>query len=607
MYLETLDILIIAGYLMATIGIGFWLSKRASRDLNSYFLGGNNIPWYLLGISNASGMFDISGVMWTVSLTFVYGMKSVWIPWLWPVWNQIFVMIFLAMWMRRSQVLTGAEWISFRFGHGWGGKLAHLIVVIFAVLTVIAFMAYFVEGIGKFAATFLPWDLAVPGLGLSNEDGYALLIIGITTLYTIKGGMYSVVGTEVMQFVLMTLSSIVVGVIAIQATSWEQIMERVPEGWADFWFGWKLDLDWSRQLPAVNQKIAADGYDWFGFLMILMVFKGIWASLAGPVPSYDMQRILSTRSPIEAAKMSGLTPLVLFFPRYLMIGGLSVLAIVYFTPQLAEMGEAVDFEQVLPFAIREYIPAGFKGLLLAGLLAAFMGTYAAFLNAGPAYIVNDIYKKYIRPDASPRTYVRLSYLSTFAVVAVGLAFGFAGGTLQEMTLWIVSYLYGGYAAANALKWIWWRFNGWGYFGGMLSGLLGVVIVPMLVPAHWTAIEAFPVLLLFSLAGCVLATFLSPPDRDEVLIPFYRKTRPWGFWGPVVKKIRAVEPEFQPNKDLGRDAVNVLTGIAWQMTLIIMPLYLVMQDYRSLGISAIIFLLTSVMLKKCWWDRLKVAG
>ena len=120
MNLHLLDLLIIGAYVSATIAIGFWISKRAANSIRSYFLGGNVIPWYVLGISDASGMFDISGTMWMVYLLFVYGLKSIWIPWLWPVFNQIFLMIFLSTWLRRSGVMTGAEWIRFRFGEGRG-------------------------------------------------------------------------------------------------------------------------------------------------------------------------------------------------------------------------------------------------------------------------------------------------------------------------------------------------------------------------------------------------------------------------------------------------------------------------------------------------------
>src|SRR5690606_24223347 len=131
--LTTLDIAIIFAYIFATLFIGFWISNRASKNLRSYFLGGNKLKWYTLGLSNASGMFDISGTMWLVYLLFVYGLVSVFIPWLWPVFNQIFMMVFLSLWLRRSGVMTGAEWISFRFGEGLGARLSHMVVVVFAL------------------------------------------------------------------------------------------------------------------------------------------------------------------------------------------------------------------------------------------------------------------------------------------------------------------------------------------------------------------------------------------------------------------------------------------------------------------------------------------
>ena len=175
MNLHWIDILIIVLYLAGMLIVGFYLSKLASKDLKSYFLGGNKIKWYYLGLSNASGMFDISGAMWTVSILFIYGLKSAWLPWLWPVWNQIFVMVFLAAWMRRSNVLTGAEWILFRFGDDKSGRLSHKIIIIFALISVIGFIAYFVEGIGKFSSQFLPWDIgfSIFSFHLLSEQVYA--------------------------------------------------------------------------------------------------------------------------------------------------------------------------------------------------------------------------------------------------------------------------------------------------------------------------------------------------------------------------------------------------------------------------------------------------
>jgi len=609
MSLSWIDITIVLVYLALTLFIGFWLSKRASKNLEAYFLGGNKIKWYFLGLSNASGMFDISGTMWTVTIAFVYGLKSAWIPWLWPVWNQIFVMVFLAIWMRRANVMTGAQWITFRFGDGLGARMAHIIVVIFAVVSVIGFIAYFVEGIGKFATTFFTWDLSTSffGIHISAAQSYALIIIGITTIYTLKGGMYSVVSTEVLQFLIMTVACVAIGIIAYKSVSYEQVSAATPEGWGNLFPSWNLDLDWSQTFPELNSKIASDGFEPFGLLLMMMIFKGIFASLAGPVPSYDMQRVLSTRTPAEAAKMSGLTPVALYIPRYLMVAGFTVLALVYLKPEMQAMGASMDFELVLPMAIQKFVPVGLKGLLLAGLLAAFMGTFAAFINAAPAYLVNDLYKKYVNPGASNKKLVRYSYLSSMSLVLTGLIFGLFATSINNLTLWITSSLYGGYAAANVLKWIWWRFNGHGYFYGMLGGLLASLLVPPIVRIWFPGaidIYIFPVILVVSFLSSLLGAYLTNPEDMEVLKQFYRQTRPWGWWGPVKGQVLREHPAFQPNKDFKRDAFNVVVGIIWQMAMVVIPLYLLSGQSESTIIAVVILAITSVILKRTWYDHLK---
>lgn len=604
MQIKTLDILIILAYLALSVAIGFYISKRASKNLQSYFLGGNAIPWYLLGVSNASGMFDISGVMWTVTICFVYGLKSAWIPWLWPVWNQVFVMVFLAIWLRRSGAMTGAEWLSTRFGNSHGQRLSHIVVVTFAVISVIGFIAYGFKGVGKFASIFFSYDLSfsLGSMAISSENAYALIIIAITTLYVVKGGMYSVVGTELLQFVLMTFACFAIGYVVMTQVTAEQIDQSVPAGWKDIWFGWQLDLDWSHLLPAVDNYIRQDDFNLFGLVVMLMVFKGIFASLAGPVPSYDMQRILATKSPKEAAQMSGFTIAVLYMPRYLMIAGLTVLGLVYFKPQLLQMGDNMDFEMILPYVINNFIPTGVLGLILAGLMAAFMSTFAAFVNAAPAYLVNDIYKNYINPDAPAKQYIYMSYAASVLIVFVGVFVGFFIDSIDSITKWIVASLYGGYTAANVLKWIWWRFNGHGYFWGMIMGLIASMVVPKVFVGVFD-LYLYPVILVIALAGCLVGTYLTPPEDEDTLKKFYKTVRPWGFWKPIHQKVMAEDPSFQGNNHFGRDVFNVVIGVAWQMTMVVIPIYLVIREYYSLGISIALLIASSFLLKKFWWDRL----
>ncbi len=605
MNLQPLDIGIVIGYLVLTLLIGFLISKRASKDLDSYFLGGRRIPWYILGISNASGMFDITGTMWFVSILFVYGLKGAWLAWIWPIWNQIFFMIFLAAWLRRSKVMTGAEWLKTRFGEDRGGRLSHIIVVVFAIISVIGFIAYTFAGIGKFATSFFPWDLTtyIGSLAISSENMYALLIMGFTTLYAIKGGMYSVVATEIMQYLVMTVSCFIVGVIAMNLVTPAQLDAVIPEGWKDLFFGWRLDLDWSNLIPSVKSKISADGYEFFSIIFMIIVFKGILVSIAGPVPNYDMQRILATKSPKDAARMTGFTSLVLFIPRFFMVAGITVLVLVYFSPKLNSMGPNIDFEMVLPYAVSNFIPTGLLGILLAGLIAAFMSTYAAYVNAGPAYIVNDIYKKFINPNASNKKYIHMSYWVSLVVVLIGIVFGLFIESIDSATKWIVSSLYGGYTAANMLKWIWWRFNGYGYFWGMLSGLAASLFIPLLFTDS-SALSTFPIILIVSSIGSVAGSLLTAPDNEEVLKKFYSTVRPWGFWNPIYEKVKADQPDFQKNKTFQRDLLNSLVGIIWQMSMVVMPIYLVIREYQSLVVAACVFGITTFLLKIYWYDKLE---
>ncbi|HXB26588.1 MAG TPA: sodium:solute symporter family protein [Gemmatimonadaceae bacterium] len=594
MTLRLLDVLIIAAYVVTTVIIGFWISKKASRSLRSYFLGGNRIPWYVLGVSDASGMFDISGTMWLVSLLFVYGLKSIWIPWLWPVFNQIVLMVFLSTWLRRSGVMTGAEWIRFRFGDGRGAQLAHMIVVVFALVNVVGFLAYAYIGIGKFASTFLPWQLSAdPG---TNVKLWGCLIIAITTLYVVKGGMFSVVSTELLQFALLTVASIAVGILVMHQVSPAMLDPVIPQGWRNPFFGWHLHLDWSHLMPAVNQRIAADGWSLFGAFFAMMLFKGLLQAGAGPAPNYDMQRILSTRSPSEAAKMNAFVNVVLIVPRYMLVTGLTVLALVYFS------SKPVDFDLVLPLAMRSFIPTGLLGLLIAALLAAFMSNYAATVNAAPAYLVNDIYKRYVNPRADQRTLVRMSYATSILVVIIGTATGLFVASLNGIVQWIVSALYGGYTASNLLKWYWWRFNSYGYFWGMLAGIVAAMLgalVPNLAPIY-----IFPAILALSLAGAIAGTLLTPPDEPHVLDRFYLRVRPWGFWGPVHDRVALTHPGLVRNKNFRRDMFNVAVGIVWQTALTATGILLVLRDWRALTISVSLVVVSAVILKFTWYNRIE---
>jgi len=621
--MHSIDILIIAFYILLTVAVGIWVSKRASKGLDSYFLGGKSIKWYYLGLSNGSGMFDVSGTAWMVGILFLYGVKSFMFMWLWPIWNQIFIMMFLAVWIRRSNIMTGSEWILTRFGDKRAGRASHLIVAAFAIIAAIGFIAYFFEGVGKFMTIILPWDLTLQmgtSVLLNSEQSYALIIILLTTIYTVKGGMFSVVATEVLQYGIMVVAGLLIVAYSFFAISDVEINAVITEEWRNVFFGWELETHWSDKYQAFNDLIDSEGFKMFGAFIGMTLFKGFFASLAGPTPSFDMQRILSTKTVKEAAYMSGFTNLILFIPRYLLIGGIVVIALVSLSPEM--IGNAsfsgADLEVLLPKVINFHVPVGVKGLLLAGLLAAFMSTFSAFVNAGPAYIVNDIYKKYFKPNATVKHYIKASHIASFSVVSLGVFMGFFADSINSLTLWITSALFGGYVASNFLKWIWWRFNGWGYFWGMLSGLIIASLQFLLDQnkgsfsedsllfelSHMQAIYLFPIIFIVSLIGSFLGTFLSEPTDMKTLKSFYKTVRPWGWWAPVYKELLKEESTLKKNTNFWNDMFNCAIGIVWQSSMIVMPIYFVIRDYPKGFIALVVFAITSLILKFTWLDKVK---
>jgi Na+/proline symporter len=593
--MHPLDLSIITVYLILMSMVGWWVSKRASRSAETYFLAGKSLPWWIIGVAHGSSGVDITGTMWFVTMFFVYGVKATWLLWVWPLFNVIFRMMYLGTWIRRSNVVTGAEWMRTRFGASRGADLAYLSVVAYALVSVVGFLSYAFRGIGKFTRPFFPWDFP--------DGAYATAMLLFTGVYCVVGGMYSVVMNDLIQFALKLVAATAIAVIAVTLIEPAQIASAVPAGWDQLFFGWKLDLDWSSLMPQLNERIygaSGDGYSFFMFFVGMLFFKGVLLSMAGPTPNYAIQHILSTRSPREAALENMVMAMVSLAPRFLLIGAIAVLGIVFYRRDLAAMGPNVDFEKILPGVIRDYLPIGFKGILIAALLASFMSTFVSTVNSGAAYVVNDIYKRYINPDAPPRRYVAIGWITSSAMIVAGIVFGVFTESVHKVTEWIVSALLPAFVAPNVLKWHWWRFNGYGFFAGMVAGT-AAAILKLAIPVH--PVFGFLIILAVSFVASVAVCVVTRPESDAILKDFYRSVRPWGWWEPIYRLCRAEEPGFEKNQDFGRDVFNIVVGLVWQTSLVTSPIYLVIQHWPEMWCSLGVCAVTSVILKFTWYDRL----
>src|SRR5208283_2600199 len=366
----------------------------------------------------------------------------------------------------------------------------------------------------------------------------------------------------------------------------------------------KLTLDWSHLMPQLNQRIygpiaaGGDGYSLFMFFTAMLLLKGVLVSMAGPTPNYSIQHILSTRSPRKAALENMVMAMVSLAPRFLLIAGIATLGIVYVRPDLAAMGAKVNFEKILPGVLNKYVPVGLKGILIAALLASFMSTFVSTVNSGAAYVVNDIYKRYLNPTATARRQVMLGWITSAAVVLLGIVFGLTTSNVHKVTEWIVSALIPAFVAPNVLKWHWWRFNGYGFCAGMVAGTVAAVL-KLAVNIH--PVFGFLLILAISSAASVIVCLSTKPEEDGVLMSFYRSVRPWGFWEPIYRKCRAEDPTFQRNHDFRRDTFNIVVGLVWQTSLVTGPIYLAIQHWREMWVSLAVFVVTSLILKFSWYD------
>ena len=638
--LSTIDLLIIVAYFALMIFLGFYMKNRANKSKDAYLMGGKVLPWYALGLSDASDMFDISGTMLLVSMAFLYGFKSVWIPWMWPIFNQIFLMVFLSRWLRRSNATTGAEWLKTRFGlTDKGVGQSHKVVVAFALILCIGYMAYAFVGVGEFLQIFLPYERIKNVLPFLNNGEasflagseqynnalqiskhntaqfYGVAICFIAMVYSILGGMHGIVLADVIKYMIMIVCSLFVGIIAMRHLNATgiNVLSKVPKGWDSPFFGMELGLDWTNKLNDAKIKLEKDGYQLFSAIMGMMLFSGIMKSLAGPAPNYDCQKILSTKNPEEASKMSGFISVILMPVRYFMTMGLCILGILYFKDLDLRSGSdgLLNFENIMPAVISKYLPIGLIGLVLAGFLGAFMSNFSGTLNAGQAYIVNDIYIKYFNPTADRKKVIAMSYLSGIVMVIFGIGLGLLIKDVNMIFNIITAGLYGGFVCANVLKWYWWRFNANGFFYGMLAGIIVSAIPPLLSVTGITTyfdgtrmLYFFPLFILIQFIACVVGTYSAPPTDTKTLLNFYKTVRPWGFWKPIHEMALAEDPSFKANKNLPINIFNIALGIIGQILLMLLPMYLILNQWKGLGIVLALTAVIFIVMKRTWWNRLK---
>lgn len=568
MKLSPLDQLIVVVYLTVIMTIGFAMKRRAARGMSAYFLGGRRLPWWALAMSGSSSYFDITGTMWIVSIFILLGLKGMWVHWLWGFPITAFYLAYMGKWIRRSGVLTGAEWMHTRFGQGPAGDLARLAYTVFAILTIAALLGYGAIGMGKFGAVFLPFP----------PFTCAVLILGVTGLYVVVGGFHGIVRVEILQTLVLSAGAITFAVIGYRHFDMAAFAARVPGNWFSI-------VPSAR--PPEFQGLVSGGTDFslFGALVAVWLAKGLLLCLSGPEQLYDFQRFLAARDARDASKLGALWGAI-HTVRWPFAMAIAVMAIMGVGDPALDKILKQDPETALPLIIGTRLPHGLVGFMLAALLSGFLATFSSTVNGGAAYLVKDLYQRYVNPAASPRTLVHASYAASAFLIVVGLCIARFGTSINTAFMWIFGTLAAGILPPNVLRWYWWRLNGWGYaagvFGGMLLSLGQVVGDSYVWRVPTPLYVGFPLIALASTLITLLVTWVTRPTNTIVLQAFYQNVQPAGAWGAVREHARRAAPGFLPDAHFTREIVNTVLSVLAICCLYVGTLYLVLHRH---GVAA----------------------
>ena len=580
MNLDPIDLAIIGVYLFLMAMIGFVIRNRATKKLDSYFLGDRNVPWWMLGLAGCSSYIDIGGTMAMVGALFYLGLKGLWATHIFWGWFIIcFYMAFQAKWIRRSGVMTFAEWNETRFGATRDAEAARVAAAIFLLVLMIFNLMFIAVGTGKFAEEFLPfprWESA-------------LIVFAAVGVYVILGGFFGVILTDIFQTALIAIGAVVLAVMVFQSGSPQTFLAGKDAGWASLAPAWHLWPSYLQTTPPSYQH-----FYFFGPLMMAGFFWLIFRVLAGP-NVWDFQFFLTTRSPRDAALSGGMWT-VGFTLRWIIGCAFMVLGILYLG---SEAG--FDAEKIMPLVLKK-LPTGMRGLFMAVLLAALMSTISAMINVTSSVVTNDFIKRYMPRNFTQKQLVRLGQVASAVALLVGFIFSLSFANIitaweTMIFIWVTVIL-----VPATLRWHYWRFSAKAFVWSM--GISAALVVSRkLIFSSLSASTSLAVDMSVCLVTTLIIAALTKPADMEVLVRFYVRVRPFGFWGPVRKEAvrRGLVPAWDPMPSI--DALNGLLTAVFQFALALIPFYMFLRRWREFIIWLALAGMLCVVLYFTWYKNL----
>ncbi|MFZ1518467.1 MAG: sodium:solute symporter family protein [Ignavibacteriaceae bacterium] len=519
--MDFLDYVIVILYFFFSVSIALIYSKRAGKSTNDFFLSGRNLPWYLAGISMVATTFAADTPLAVTELVANNGISGNWLWWNFAFGGMLTVFFFARLW-RRAGIMTEAEFAEIRYS----GKPAKFLRG-FRALYLGLFMNVIIIGwVNKAMSSILQ---GMFGIDESLIMFYVFGSMLLVAIYSAISGLWGVVITDAFQFFIAMIGCIVLAIIVInsqQIGGVAGLKSNLPEHVFNFF-------------PTISDVPSAAGtlaMTFFSFLAYVGIIW--WASwYPGAEPGgggYVAQRMMSAKDEKHSLFATLLFQIAHYAIRpwpWILVG----LASLVLYPDLPDSQKGMGYI----YAMRDFLPIGLKGLLVAAFFAAYMSTIATQLNWGTSYIVNDFYKRFVKPGKDEKYYVLSSRVTTIILMLISLVVTLFISKISGAWSFIIE-CGAGVGLVLILRWFWWRINAWSEISAMIAPF---IIFPVIKSLG----ILFPYSLFIIVPGTtlvwVVVTFLTKPTSDEVLISFYKKIHPGGFlWRKVSSKLSDVESD-----------------------------------------------------------------
>lgn len=524
MQLDLLDWTIVVASLVVSLIIGLYFTKRASRSLKEFFTAEGSLPWWLVGTSMVATTFAADTPLVVSGLVRKGGIYENWLWWSVLMGGMLTVYFFAGLW-RRAGVLTDVEFVELRYEGKPAAGLRAFGAVYYGVMVNCIVMGWVTLAMSKILNVMMGWD---------KVSSVAILVV-ITLVYTTLSGYWGVVVTDFFQFALAMLGSVALMVIVL-----------VHMGGAGSMVTQVLAA------PGVNPKVIDFVPDFrtathLAFITFVAQVSLLWWGNAQG-SGYLAQRLFSAKDERHAAKSYLWFTIAHYMLRpwpWIIVG---LASLVYFPLQAGE-----DNELAYPKMIALLLPTGMRGLMVASLFAAFMSTLSTQLNWGASYIVSDLYKRFVKPDASDRHYVNVSRLLIVILMILGALAAWQSDNIAHVWIYLVT-IGAGAAFVGLLRWYWWRVNAWAEISAMISSLIvanlnvpckGLAALGLLSPELMKKVDwlyepdTYAIRSVFIIAVCtaiwLVVMYLTKPVSAEHLERFYRRVRPGGWWAPLKER------------------------------------------------------------------------